>query len=589
MNKRFAERKATRMPLGDTMASTSRFCVPTATFPLTRSALFALFIIAVSCRLANAQCPAFGADTTCGVVITITNTSSGTLQASVTLTGQGPYDSIEDTLVGVINNSNTPITALGLQSSLDIFGFDGDGIDTYGAPGNAKDTTGYGGPNAYFTSPGSPPVSTVNFIMPITAGKGSCTGAVGEACTAYFSLEESLSGVTPCSSIINNAIPATPTLSGGTLISGFATIQSIFTPNSGLTVLQAAQLCGFVDFDWKQTVTATPDPSPFSAENLTVTPIIATVGGQSIPVRLGGSFDVSGMPVHLTSKKAPYSDPPQGGGYTYENPPPDYSYPFYCDPTGQDSGVNGACPRTQITLSFKDTPSDPCISGPLGIPSVAYLSSSTIRALCGNSRTKGRPSNAYTTHLAGVKSDGTAFDLGIGYTWTSNFNGTSGGIATTKNSGNPDPGSGTGGITVIRTSLTTNYQYPNGVGVVAVNGIPLTTSSASTSTLLTGDQISMTASGLAYSRLTQTFNGTVTIANISTAPINGPFQLVLNSLANGVTVTNPSGSFGGFPFVTVPTSGSLAPGQSASVKVEFKNPSNASINFTPVTYSGSFN
>ena len=109
------------------------------------------------------------------------------------------------------------------------------------------------------------------------------------------------------------------------------------------------------------------------------------------------------------------------------------------------------------------------------------------------------------------------------------------------------------------------------------------------STLLGGSQIAVTSSGLAYSRVSQTFNGTVTITNISNSTIVGPFQIVLYSLTAGATLMNATGAFGEWSYVTVPAAGSLAPGQSASVTVEFKNPSNATINFTPVTYSGSFN
>ena len=42
-------------------------------------------------------------------------------------------------------------------------------------------------------------------------------------------------------------------------------------------------------------------------------------------------------------------------------------------------------------------------------------------------------------------------------------------------------------------------------------------------------QVVTTASGLAYSRVTQTFNGTVTTRNTSSTGINGPFQIVLTS------------------------------------------------------------
>jgi hypothetical protein len=107
--------------------------------------------------------------------------------------------------------------------------------------------------------------------------------------------------------------------------------------------------------------------------------------------------------------------------------------------------------------------------------------------------------------------------------------------------------------------------------------------------MLAGSQISVSASGLAYSRVSQTFNGTVTITNISSSTISGPFQIVLDSLTTGVTLTNATSTFGGWSYITVPVIGSLAPSQSANVKVEFSNPSNATINFAPVVYSGSFN
>jgi hypothetical protein len=175
--------------------------------------------------------------------------------------------------------------------------------------------------------------------------------------------------------------------------------------------------------------------------------------------------------------------------------------------------------------------------------------------------------------LAGINSNGSGVDLGIGYTWTSNYNGTFGGIATTASYGPVDPGSGVGGITVTSVNTTTTYEY---LGTTVVGA-----------TLLTGTQISPTASGLAYSRVSQTFNGTVTITNISSSSISGPFEIVLSSLTAGVTLKNASSSFGGFPYLTVPTVSSLAPGQSATVSVQFENPSNATINFTPLTYSGS--
>lgn len=107
--------------------------------------------------------------------------------------------------------------------------------------------------------------------------------------------------------------------------------------------------------------------------------------------------------------------------------------------------------------------------------------------------------------------------------------------------------------------------------------------------LLSSTQVSYQASGLAYSRASKTFNGTLTITNISSSEIVGPFQIVLDSLTAGVMLTNATSTFGEWPFITVQDVGSLVPGQSATVNVQFSNPSNTSINFTPLIYSGSFN
>jgi hypothetical protein len=190
--------------------------------------------------------------------------------------------------------------------------------------------------------------------------------------------------------------------------------------------------------------------------------------------------------------------------------------------------------------------------------------------------------------IAGALPGASVVDTGIGFDWTTTFNGTTGGIAVSNGIVPPDPGSGTGGVTVTNVNEITSYQYPKSVGVTAINGIAVVPPSSSL-TLLRGTQISTTASGLAYSRVSQTFNGTVTITNISSNTIAGPFQIVLNSLTAGVTLTNATGSFGGWSYLTVPAVGSLATGQSATVKVTFKNPSNAIINFLPIIYSGSFN
>jgi hypothetical protein len=94
---------------------------------------------------------------------------------------QTTYDSIEDALIGVYNNTSSAITTFNLAGS-NIGGFDGDGINGYAnggpIPNNAQDTTGYGGPTAFFTN-NTGSALTVNFI-----------GGIAPGSTAFFSLEE---------------------------------------------------------------------------------------------------------------------------------------------------------------------------------------------------------------------------------------------------------------------------------------------------------------------------------------------------------------------------------------------------------------
>lgn len=119
--------------------------------------------------------PAIGVDSGAnqGPGILITIDAMGV--ASVSSTGNPPYDNIEDTYVGVINNYSGPISTIHLKSSTTIFGFDGDGIAAAfispNVAGNGNDPSGYGGPNAFFTNIlANLKEGDVNFINPIQPG-----------------------------------------------------------------------------------------------------------------------------------------------------------------------------------------------------------------------------------------------------------------------------------------------------------------------------------------------------------------------------------------------------------------------------------
>jgi RHS repeat-associated protein len=123
------------------------------------------------------ECPAVGADSSCGLLVVITDSGSSVLGDP----SQGPYDSVEDTLIGVVNNSSKPVGALALTSSTDLFGFDGDGICVYGA--GSCGPSGYEGPNTSFSD-----------ISPdYTSGVVSFPAGLAVGASTYFSLEEALS------------------------------------------------------------------------------------------------------------------------------------------------------------------------------------------------------------------------------------------------------------------------------------------------------------------------------------------------------------------------------------------------------------
>lgn len=168
------------------------------------------------CPLTAGHSPAGGAGTgnatDCNLFITFNPNGS-----IVTTAGpQTNYESIEDSLIGVINNSGHTITGFHLSNTgVAIMGFDGDGINLYtfddtggvheqniGPAGTNPDLTGYGGYNAWFT----------NIAATLDSGDVMfANGGIKTGHTDFFSLEEpaSLNLV-----VTNTPEPATLTLLG---------------------------------------------------------------------------------------------------------------------------------------------------------------------------------------------------------------------------------------------------------------------------------------------------------------------------------------------------------------------------------------
>jgi hypothetical protein len=251
------------------------------------------------------------------------------------------------------------------------------------------------------------------------AGQGSVSMKLTETCAMY----------------LNNNLQ-TSTSDGGT------TMNAVFQPTfNGVndTLSGAAKVCGFVAWDWVQTVTHIPSPSPYYENNLP---------DPANPINLTGAY----VPVH---------DPPPWG---FVADPNWLSYPFYYDPSpqsaGQDWSLAGHTDDAGGVLTFFDSPSDSCIPNALGAASQAYRTNAAVAARCGNALTAVGESISLSTYLAGINQDGSASVTDLGFTWSDSFNGTSGGVNTTGSTGPVDPGSGEGGITINGVSATSNYQPP---------------------------------------------------------------------------------------------------------------------------------
>jgi RHS repeat-associated protein len=152
----------------------------------TRVAPLLLGISAVVSCLAQTppftQCPPVGANTSCAVLLVINADTTASVRVDPS---QGPFDRIEDTLVGVQNNSSQTIFSLSLSSPIGIFDFDGDGIcSSFTVPrpaGCPFGPTGYEGPGVIF--------SNINTTR--TAGIVNFNPGIAPGRSAFFGLEES--------------------------------------------------------------------------------------------------------------------------------------------------------------------------------------------------------------------------------------------------------------------------------------------------------------------------------------------------------------------------------------------------------------
>jgi hypothetical protein len=124
----------------------------------------------------------------------------------------------------------------------------------------------------------------------------------------------------------------------------------------------------------------------------------------------------------------------------------------------------------------------------------------------------------------------------------------------------------------------------NVYNVEAAHAKPDTTTSVA-SVMDVSSQVSVTRGGFAYNRSLGRFVQTVTLKNTGGNAITGPVSLVLDSLSANATLANQAGvtSFmtpANSPYINVTAGGSLVPGASASVALQF-----ADAKMTAITYN----
>lgn len=101
------------------------------------------------------------------------------------------------------------------------------------------------------------------------------------------------------------------------------------------------------------------------------------------------------------------------------------------------------------------------------------------------------------------------------------------------------------------------------------------------------NNVAIARGGFVRDRRTGKYVQQITITNNNATALNGPFYYVLDSLSTNATLFNANGSTSvytpaGSSFITVPGA-TLAPGASASVTLQFNNPTNAAITYSPRT------
>jgi hypothetical protein len=140
------------------------------------------------------------------------------------------------------------------------------------------------------------------------------------------------------------------------------------------------------------------------------------------------------------------------------------------------------------------------------------------------------------------------------------------------------------GFYALGTDLVGNVESPKTVADATTQIVNAPTCAVDASA-----QVQVTRSGFSYNFISQRFVQTVTLKNISASTISTPISLVLDSLSSNATLYGPTGMTAcatpaGSPFSNWLSS--LAPGASASIVLQFIDPSKAGITYKTRVLAG---
>lgn len=131
-------------------------------------------------------------------------------------------------------------------------------------------------------------------------------------------------------------------------------------------------------------------------------------------------------------------------------------------------------------------------------------------------------------------------------------------------------------------TFTANTQLGSYTVTASLNA--LHASIALTNTIFNGyslaTQVTVGSTPFLYNHATQRYSTTVTVKNTGATTLANPL-LIFNNLPASISVYN-AGTVYGIPYISL---GALTAGQSTSVVVQFVNPSNGPITFTPLVYN----